>query len=181
MSRNRSARSVARLEMSWAVALALDGKGFFVIETPSGDVYTRNGTFSLNNDRQLVDGNGDTVAGQGGPIVVPASASTLDVHVSQDGSISVGETVIGKLKLVNFANLQDLVPYGGNYFRAGEGVTAESADKLTVRQGAQESSNVKVVEELVNLIMVSRVYEANIKSITTQDEQIQNILNVAMS
>jgi len=161
--------------------LALAGEGFFVVETPEGDLYTRNGTFRLNKDRQLVDGTSATVAGQSGPIVVPASASTLDIHVSEDGSISAGGAVIGKLKLVKFENPLELVPYGGNYFRAPEGVSAEPADELSVQQGFQESSNVNVVEELVNLIMVTRVYEANIKSITTQDEQIQNILNVAMS
>ena len=161
--------------------LALAGEGFFVVETSQGDLYTRNGTFRLNKDRQLVDGTGETVAGQSGPIVMPASASTLDIHVSEDGSISAGGAVIGKLKLVKFENPQELEPYGGSYFRAPEGILAEPADKLSVQQGFQESSNVNVVEELVNLIMVTRVYEANIKSITTQDEQIQNILKVAMS
>ena len=82
--------------------LALAGEGFFVVETPQGELYTRNGTFRLNKDRQLVDGSGATVAGQSGPIVMPASASTLDIHVSEDGSISAGGAVIGKLKLVRF-------------------------------------------------------------------------------
>lgn len=161
--------------------LALAGDGFFVVETPQGELYTRNGTFRLNNDRQLVDSTGQMVAGLSGPIVMPASTSTLDIQVSRDGSISAGGTVIGKLKLVKFENPQKLEAYGGNYFRAVEGVVAELADGLTVEQGVQESSNVDIVKELVSLIMVTRVYEANIKSITTRDEQIENILNVAMS
>ena len=189
MSESGSIETTAALDFSQGgenqtgrkLDLALAGEGFFVVETPEGNLYTRNGTFRLNNDRQLVDGTGQMVAGQNGPIVMPASTSTLDIQVSKDGSISAGGTVIGKLKLVKFENPHELKPYGGNYFRAPEGIRAEPADELSVQQGVQESSNVDIVKELVSLIMVTRVYEANIKSITTRDEQIENILNVAMS
>lgn len=160
--------------------LALDGKGFFVLETPEGPLYARNGVFRTNPEGQLVDSSGRTVAGEGGPIVIPPTASTAAVRLSGDGSISVAGQSVGKLRLVQFAEETVLTPVGGNCFGAPDTAEASPATDTTVLQGFQEASNVRVVEELVGLITVSRHYEANIKAITVQDEQMKNILQVAM-
>src|SRR4030066_1024522 len=78
---------------------ALHGKGFFVIETPEGPLYTRNGTFQTNQNRQIVDSQGHIVAGQAGPITIPGNVGISQLSVSNDGTISAGEIAIGKLGL----------------------------------------------------------------------------------
>jgi len=160
--------------------VALEGPGFLVVETPQGPLYTRNGSLQRNAQGQLVDGSGRTIAGEGGPITVPPSGSEATIRIASDGSVSVGGAAIGKLRLVEFARPGELKPQGGNCFSAG-GVGPAAATKTSVRQGCQESSNVSAVEELVGLIMVSRLYEANIKAMTTQDERVKSLLQVAMA
>jgi len=161
--------------------LALQGAGFFVIETPDGPLYSRSGALHLNEQRQVVDTSGRTVAGQAGPIILPADASALDVHVSLEGEVSAGGRGIGKIRLVEFDDAALLEPIGGNCFRAPVGAAPKAANNTTVHQGCQEASNVNVVEELVGLIMVTRMYEANIKAVSAQDERMKHILDVAMS
>ena len=82
---------------------------------------------------------------------------------------------------MEFDDLGVLQPAGYSNLRAAEGVLPSLASKTTVRQGYREASNVNTVEELVGLISVTRLYEANLKCIMTQDEQLKQILNVAMS
>ncbi len=157
--------------------LAISGDGFFVIETTSGPVYTRNGSFGINGQRQLADSNGRLVGGESGPITIPAGAG--DINVAADGAVSVGGQSIGKLAIVAFADESLLLPAGASCFRAGKGAAPIDAEGATVRQGYQESSNVNVMEELVNLIAVTRLYEANAKSIERRDELMNHLLQVA--
>lgn len=161
--------------------VGLEGKGFFVLETPEGPLYSRSGVFRTNAEGQLVDSSGRTVAGEAGPIVIPTTASTAAVGVSADGSISVAGRGVGKFRLVEFENEMDLVPVGGNCFRAPVDAVTTPATNTAVRQGFQEASNVRIVGELVGLITVTRLYEANLKAIQTQDETMKNILQVAMA
>ena len=81
---------------------ALNGKGFFVIETPNGPLYTRNGIFDTNQNGQIIDLQGRIVAGEGGPITIPSDVGIPQVSVSNDGSISAGGITIGKFQLVDF-------------------------------------------------------------------------------
>ncbi len=161
--------------------LALDGKGFFVLETPAGLRYTRNGAFRANRQGQLVDGVGRIVAGESGPIVVPGTSGTEDVKVATDGAVSVNGQSLGKFKLVVFDKPEKLIPDGESAFSAPSTLEGRAAEDTVVRQGYREMSNVNSMEELVNLISVTRLYEANLKSITTQDEKLKNLLQVAMS
>jgi len=161
--------------------LALNGKGFFVIETPQGRLFTRNGQFRFNSDRQLVDYAGRTVAGTGGPIILPGSVGISDFHVAEDGAVRAGAQSIGKLQIVEFASASEIVPVGDSSFRAAAGVDPTEAKSAGVRQGFTEAANVNVVEELVGLIQVTRMYEANFRVLRTQDERMKQILNVAMS
>jgi flagellar basal-body rod protein FlgF len=160
---------------------ALYGKGFFVIETPEGLLYTRNGMFRTNQNGQIVDGNGRLVAGEAGPIVVPTNVGLSQLHVSSDGTISGGGAAIGKFKLVDFADNEDkLVPTGSNCFRMPEeDIEPVAAANIVVKQGYVEASNVKMVDELVDMIMVARLYEANMKVISTQSEASDSIMDVA--
>ena len=81
---------------------ALYGKGFFVIETPEGPFYTRNGAFRTSQTGQIVDSGGRLVAGEAGPITIPAGVGLSQLNVSSDGTISAGGAIIGKFRLVDF-------------------------------------------------------------------------------
>jgi flagellar basal-body rod protein FlgF len=161
--------------------VAIDGEGFFVIETPQGPLYTRNGSFDVNSQGQLVDSVGRTVSGEGGPITLPGGVGLSQISVAPDGTVSAAGRNIGKLALVRFSDTSVLEPVGQSCFKAPQGVAPETAASVKVRQYFQESSNVNVVEELVGLIAVTRLYEANVKAIERQDEQTRNLLQVAMS
>ena len=160
--------------------LGLSGSGFFTIGTPTGPLYTRNGSFALNAQRQLVDPAGRTVMGEGGPIVLPSNVGLQQIVVSSDGQISAGGQAIGKLKIVDFAKQALLEPSGTDAFTAPDNVASTPATKTTVQQGFRESSNVNIVEELVGLITVSRMYEASVKGIQSQDDRTKALLGAAM-
>jgi len=163
--------------------LCLTGEAFFALDTPDGRHYTRNGAFHLNPNRQLVDFAGRTVAGTGGPITLPAGASPADVSVSRNGRLTANGVAFGQLAITRFENRDLLRPQGGNVFLAPEGAGPVDAEPeaFSIQQGFQEGSNVAVIEELVDLIMVSRLYEANLKSVTRQDDSAKHILGVAMA
>ena len=159
--------------------LALNGDGFFVIESTSGPVYTRSGSFRLSPQGQLVDLQGRTVAGESGPIIIPSGVSAQSVKIGDDGEVTANAQVIGKVKMVEFTDPNVLTPVGANCFEATAGAQPQPASDTRISQGFQESSNVSVVEELVGLITVSRLYEANLKNIQAQDERMKSLLSVA--
>ena len=161
---------------------ALFGKGFFAIETPEGPLYTRNGMFSTDQDGQIVDSVGRIVAGESGPITIPNNIGLSQLHVSSDGTISAGSTPIGKFMLVDFGDYEgNLVPTGDSCYRTSDASIAPvEAENLVVRQKFQESSNVKIIEELVDMIFVTRLYQANMRSITAQQEVSGSLMSLAM-
>jgi flagellar basal-body rod protein FlgF len=161
---------------------ALYGKGFFVLETPEGPLYTRNGVFHLNPTGQMVNSDGKIVAGEVGPIIIPPNVSQSELFVSADGSISAGNLALGRFRLVNFDDNEDkLTPVGGNsYSMPDKDVEPTGAEGLLVKQGFQEASNVKMIDELVGMLLVSRLYEANVKLLSARKESSNSIINVAM-
>lgn len=161
---------------------ALTGKGFFVLETQEGPLYTRNGMFRMNIDRQLVDAEGRVVAGESGPVTIPETSSLDEVTFAQDGSIKAGGLAIGKFMLVNFQDDDEkqLGGVGMNCFAAPEGVEPVPAENVGVNQGFQEGSNVQLYEEMVDMMMVTRMYEANMRFSTIGKDTTQGLLNVAM-
>ncbi len=160
---------------------ALHGKGFFVIETPDGPLYTRNGMFRLEQNGQIVDSAGRIVAGESGPITIPANAGLSQISVSSDGGISAAGVPVGKFRLVDFKdNESELIASGLNCFQASSDTAPEPAENLIVKQGFQENSNVQMVEELVDMIMVSRLYEANMKFLSVGKDNSKSLMSVAM-
>jgi flagellar basal-body rod protein FlgF len=162
---------------------ALGGRGLFVVETPNGPLYTRNGAFEANRNGQIVDFMGRTVSGESGPITLPTSVSISDIQVSADGRISAAGTVIGKFKVVDFKKEDEskLVPAGNNCFvMSDKNVQPAPAENIIIKQGSQESSNVKIVDELVDMVMVTRLYEANMRYLSVQKENSGTLTNVAM-
>ena len=161
---------------------ALYGKGFFVIETPNGPLYTRNGIFQTNQNGQIIDLQGRIVAGDSGPITIPNNMIS-QVSVSSDGSISAGGISIGKFQLVDFEdNENKLVPTGDSCYRMPDkNIQPAASENIIVKQGSREVSNVKMIEELVDMIMVTRLYEANMKFIGARKEVASSITSAAMA
>ena len=160
---------------------ALYGKGFFVLESPDGPLYTRHGIFQTNQRGQLVDTMGRLVAGLSGPLIVPSSVDVSQLHVGDDGRVSAAGASIGQLRIVAFDGQEDqLIPAGLNCFRAPQDVEPVDAPEVMVKQGYKEASNVKLVDELVNMIIVSRLYEANMKLMAVKRDTTSSTISVAM-
>ena len=160
--------------------MAIQGQGFFQIDLPSGETaYTRDGTFQLNAQGQLVTHDGYTV--QPG-ITVPSNA--VDVTVNASGEVlakiegQVALSNVGQLQLANFANEAGLQAVGDNLFletpASGAPVTGnpQATGFGSILQGFLETSNVNAVEEISNLISAQRAYEMNSKVISTSDEMM---------
>ena len=160
---------------------ALHGKGFFVVESPDGALYTRHGVFHTNRNGQIVDGMGRLVAGLAGPLIVPADADVSNLYGADDGRIIAGGVSIGQFRIVDFPDAQDqLQAAGQNCFQVPEDVDPVPATDVVVKQGYQEASNVKLVDELVSMILVSRMYEANMKLVGVKKDSSGAALSVAM-
>jgi len=141
--------------------VALEDAGFFNIQTKNGLRYTRSGNFQLNTQRQLVTAQGDLVLGEAGAIQIPTGQPTI----SQDGTISVDGTLIGKLKVTGFAADAALVPEGSSYFAAPT-TAGQAVANPHVRQGAIETSNANPVREAVALIELQRTAQMMEKALS---------------
>lgn len=163
--------------------VAINGEGFFQVLLPDGTTaYTRDGSFQSDSNGQMVTASGYVIQPA---ITVPANA--LSVTVGRDGTVSVttpgttAATQIGTLQLSTFVNPAGLESKGENlYVETGASGTASSNTPGTngagvLSQGFIETSNVNVVEELVNMIQTQRSYEINSKAITTSDQMLQRL------
>ena len=163
--------------------LAVRGNGFFQIQLPDGTTgYTRDGSFQVSSTGQLVTNTGYTV--QPG-ITIPAQAQT--VTIGNDGTVSVvlpGQALpqtVGQLQLASFVNPAGLEPKGQNLYSetAASGTPNAGAPGQnglgSMQQGFVETSNVNVVEELVQMIQTQRAYELNSKAIQTSDQMLQKL------
>ena len=160
--------------------MAINGRGFLQVLTPDGTVaYTRDGSFHLNSDGQIVTSNGNALEPA---IVVPAETQTFTV--GNDGTVSVTVAgnatpqIIGNIQTADFINPAGLQATGNNLFleTAASGAPHVGTPGLnglgTVLQNTLENSNVSVVEEMVNMITTQRAYEMNSKVISTADQML---------
>jgi flagellar basal-body rod protein FlgG len=165
--------------------LAVQGRGFFQILLPDGSVgYTRDGSFQTNAQGEMVTSSGYTLQPS---ITIPDGAQS--VSVGTDGVVSVllagqsAPTQVGSIQLVDFVNPAGLQPRGENLLveSASSGAAQTGTPGLnglgSLAQGSLESSNVNVVEELVNMIETQRAYEMNSKAIATSDQMMEFITN----
>ena len=166
--------------------LAIDGKGFFQITTPDGEIaYTRAGSFKLDGDGNIVNSDGYLLEPQ-----ISVANNVVQLTVGLDGTVTVmnaGDTTpseIGNIETARFANPAGLVAMGKNLLMesetSGTPITGTPGqDGLgSLSQGFLEMSNVNVVEEMVNMILAQRAYEINGKAIQTSDEMLQMVNNI---
>ncbi|HBX59771.1 MULTISPECIES: flagellar basal-body rod protein FlgG [unclassified Methylophaga] len=164
-----------------ALDVAIDGRGYFQILMPDGDLaYTRDGTFQINSDGDMVMSNGYLLDPG---INIPDDVQSITIGA--DGTVSVTQpgdnepTVIGEIELADFVNPAGLQPVGENLFKetGASGVPIVGTPTLDglgrVIGGALETSNVNVVTELINMIETQRAYEMNSKAISTADQMLQ--------
>jgi flagellar basal-body rod protein FlgF len=143
--------------------VAIEGKGFFAVQTPRGERYTRNGAFQINNAGELVTSEGFQVLGESGPIVF--QPKDRNIAISADGTVSVGEgnsartdAQRGKLRVVGFGQVQQLQKDGAGTFTAPQNITPQPETESRLVQGAVEKSNVRAVVEMTRMIEVTRSY-----------------------
>jgi flagellar basal-body rod protein FlgF/flagellar basal-body rod protein FlgG len=134
--------------------LAMEGPGYFAVQTTNGPVYTRGGNFRVSPQGQLITAAGDPLLGDNGPITIVGQP----ISISDDGTISANGAISGRLKLVEFAPTADLQSAGGTYYSAPVG-SAVPARNSQVRQGTLESSNVNPVTSVVEMITAQREVE----------------------
>jgi len=163
--------------------LAIEGNGFFQVTDPEGEiVYTRNGGFKVDAEGNVVNSQGYLLEPQ---ITIPDNV--IDVTIALDGTVTAtnpttnAEVNLGQIEIADFINPAGLSPLGDSLFAASEAsgdpiVGNPSTEQFgNVRQGMVELSNVKLVDEMVNLITAQRAYEANSKAITTTDTMLQTV------
>jgi flagellar basal-body rod protein FlgF len=151
--------TTGRMEQTGSLLdMAIDGNGYFVVQTPQGERYTRNGHFRLDEQGQVVTEEGYVVQSDGGAITLQPQDGELRVGI--DGSLSTDLQVLGKLRVVNFADERALKKAGASLLDAG-GAPATQSTTARVRQGMIEKSNVEPVIEISKMIEVMRAYQAS--------------------
>lgn len=163
--------------------VAINGEGHFVVETPAGERYTRNGVFRLDPNGRIVTAQGYPVLGQGGaPLIVPPNAG--EIVVAGDGSVSTDIGPLGRLEVVTFDDLDTLTPVGAGLYDAADQEPSPVAQP-TVMQGAIEGSNVIGVIEMTNMIETSRSYQSTARLMEGEHERqlraIQNLVTQAQA
>jgi flagellar basal-body rod protein FlgG len=174
-----------RVDTGDSLDLMIEGRGFFQVLLPDGNqAYTRDGSFQVDSDGRVVTSNGYEVQPA---ITVPDGV--ISMRVSRDGLVEAtlaGQTspaVLGSLQIADFINPSGLTPRGQNMYVESKAsgtpqISTPGLDGLgALSQGALETSNVNVVEELVSMIETQRAYEMNSKSISVSDQMLQYLNN----
>lgn len=159
--------------------LALEGNGFFSISFTSKSgvnttMYTRNGEFTVDSEGALRTKEGDYVLGEGGEIYIPTEATSI--AIDSLGNITADGAFIDKLMITDFEDYDYLKKYGENLYMITDGAV-EISSEANVHQGYLEASNVNVVEQMVDMINISRAYESNQKVIQAIDETLDKAVN----
>ncbi|MGA2973916.1 MAG: flagellar hook-basal body protein [Spirochaetia bacterium] len=177
--------------------VALEGGGFMTVQTPQGERLTRNGAFLLNSDGYLVTKAGDFVLGENGPMKLKKNNFVID----EDGTVWQNSTFaaddkrlvsqsenqwenmekVDRLKIVDVKRERYLQKQGNSYWQttdeSGSGEIVAAGARPKVRQGFLEGANVNAVQEMVEMIEVNRAYDANQKTIQTEDSLISKLWN----
>ena len=157
---------------------AISGEGFFTIESTEGQLFTRNGHFSISDEGMIEDSFGNRLLGNSGPIeVLGQNGVPGKIRITEKGEVMVDGDIINKLLITNFEDKHELEKIGNNLFKPNEGVTGEPIETTGIVQGFLESSNINPVSEMVNLIDMHRQFEATQKVMRTFDEISNDAIN----
>lgn len=152
--------------------VALNSRGFFKVMTPKGVRYTRNGSFTLDENQVLVTKHGYPVMGQNGELRVNGK----EISIGKDGEIIADNQSVGRLAVVHLDRPAFLIKEGGTFYRyQGEGESP--AEDAVIQQGYLESSNVNPTEEMIKMIEAFRAFESAQKAIQSLDELTSKMIN----
>lgn len=160
------------------LSMAIEGQGFFQVETSSGPAYTRDGSFRLDGTGRVCTSSGYSLIGDGDTIEIPEGATEIEITENGiiSGVIDGDREEIGRVTLVMFTNPPGLEATGGNLYKAtelsGEPMETDPGEDGSglIRGGYLETSNVEIVTEMVNLIVAQRAFELNSKAVETADQ-----------
>jgi flagellar basal body rod protein FlgG len=153
--------------------LALEGDGFFALQSPEGNtVLTRSGSFVVDSEGYLAFPGGYRLLGDGGPIQV----GNGELNIGQNGEVEVDGLLAGNITPQSLDDLNKLQRLGGSLFAVPQGEETIPPLSYTIRQGYLETSNVDVVNEMVDMLVAYRTYEANAVSLQTQDESLEHLM-----
>lgn len=151
--------------------VAIEGKGFFVVQSPNGERLSRGGSLHVDDKGDLVDASGHALLGDHGPIQVSDKGGVPpgDLSISHTGIVTVGKNEVGRLRLETAPDNASLAHEGSGLFVPPQKRMPLGDDSPVVRQGALEESNVTPVSEMVDMISIQRAFTAVQKAMTTLD------------
>ena len=152
--------------------VALEGPGYFCVETRSGEAYTRGGALRLDGSGVIVTAGGDPVLGRAGPIRIAGG----EVEFSENGDVLVDGARVDRLKLADLAPGVAVEKLGGGLLRADAALVRAAAD-VRVRQGYLETANVDVIGEMAGMISALRAFEASQRALQANDETLAKAIN----
>jgi flagellar basal-body rod protein FlgF len=144
--------------------LALEGNGFFIIQTSRGERYTRNGEFTRKADGTLITPQGDAVLGDGGPLQITGAK----LEVASDGTVRSDEGEVGRIRIVRFTDPRQALKEGANLFVTPPANVQEGAD-VRVVQGSLEQSNMNPIDGVISLITIHRLFESYERAMKLMD------------
>jgi flagellar basal-body rod protein FlgF len=153
--------------------IAIEGSGYFAVQSPAGIALTRRGDFRVNAQGMLTSASGHPVMGTSGPLLIGASSPVI----STDGTVSVDDEVIGQLQIVQVAPDAQLQYLGEGMYAAASGVLASNDGYGAVRQGFLETSNVTPVGEMVQLMETLRHFEASQRFVRGYDQMMEKAIS----
>lgn len=149
--------------------LAIEGDGFFTVQTPDGIQYTRCGNFKMDPDGNLVTAQGHQVQGTAGPLNVQGGK----LQVQHNGNVYVDDLLMGTLRISDFEQPYVLTKIGDSLFVPRPGAAGRAADNFTIKQGMLEKANAHPIDQLVAMIELERFFELGQRAIRLQDETLQ--------
>jgi flagellar basal-body rod protein FlgF len=162
--------------------LAVQGEGFFVVQTPDGPRYTRTGRFQLNAQSEIVNHDGFPVLAGGAPIIIDPDDGRP--NIAADGTVSADPTqggnspvIYGRIDVVTFSGGKALKPVGGTMFASEETAKLAPVNGFKVQQGMLEASNVQSIREMTSMILVQRNYQSTQKFIESEHERMRRAVN----
>lgn len=157
-----------------ALDLAIQGEGFFTVQTPDGERYTRAGHFQVAEDGTLITPQGFAVLADGGPITVPAGG---EIQIASDGTVRSGEQTLGRIGVATFEDAPGFTHIGGGLLATD--AAPIPSEEARVLQGVLEGPNIEPIQAMVEMITLLRHFEMNQKAVSAQDESLGTLLSWA--
>jgi flagellar basal-body rod protein FlgF len=153
--------------------VAIQGSGFFLVQTPDGIRYTRSGAFNVNAEGQLAGPGGHPVLGAGGPITIGGDGA----HIERDGSVvSEAGAALGKLQIEEFLEPEKLQKQGESLFAAPVDLVGLPVESPQLEVGSLEESNVRAVHELAKLLILQRAFDASMQALAADDSASRQLI-----